>query len=234
MQIIIRTCGERTTDECIRLANKQGGTHIIKAVPFSESIWQTYQKAIELDQEWTPVIDADVLLYDGTLHRAMDELNRKGTDIFCLDGKTDDKIFDYSRRAGVHFYRTSMLPVAMNYIQDGKLQPESHVRRQMGKLGGMTCTSGIVFGRHDYEQYYKDLWRKSVCQTQKLEKMIDRKNIVSYWNKQSRTDKDFKVIFTAHQYGKKLQQQITIDARENYGADEGLQKLGLEEKGEMI
>jgi len=103
----------------------------------------------------------------------------------------------------------------------------------MDKLGGYTTTSKIIFGKHDYEQYYTDLWRKAVCQTQKLEKMINRKNVVSEWAHKSKRDNDFKVILHAHMHGKKITDRITIDARENYGAKEGLEKLGLQEKGEL-
>jgi len=233
MDIIIRSCGERTAKRCEELASQQGNTHTIRAVPFSESIWQSYQLAIELDQEWTPIIDADVLLYDGVLESAIKELQKQPVNVFCLDGKTDDKIFGMSRRAGIHIYRTRLLPAAMNVIAPRKIKPETHIRKEMEKLGRYTTTSRIIFGRHDYEQYYTDLWRKAVCQTQKLEKMIDRKNVVSEWAYKSKRDNDFKVILHAHMYGKKIQEKITIDARENYGAAEGLEKLGLVEKGKL-
>ena len=75
LQIIIRASGERTEGRCATLVRKQGKVHIIKAYPFGESLRQTYALGMTFNQEWTPVIDADVLLFDGVLKKAIDELN---------------------------------------------------------------------------------------------------------------------------------------------------------------
>jgi hypothetical protein len=233
MDIIIRTCGERTTQKCIDLAKRQGNVHIISEKPFAESIRKTYLKAIELNNKWTPVIDADVLLYDDVLQKAIDELNSLPFNIFCLDGKTDDKIFNCPRRAGIHIYKTELLPEALKYITHEHIKPESNIRRHMEKQGKITYTGNIIFGKHDFEQYYCDLWRKSVCQSQKLAKMIKNKNIVQHWQKMQKIDTDFKVILEAHKYGKTLTEEIRIDADETYNAIEELDKLGIIEKGEL-
>ena len=233
MNIIIRTCGERTTQKCIDLAKKQGNVHIISEKPFSESIKKTYEKAISIGDKWTPVIDADVLLYDNTLQKAIDEMNTLPDNIFCLDGKTDDKIFGFPRRAGIHIYRTALLPDALQYITHEHIKPESNVRREMETRGHITYTGKIIFGKHDYNQYYRDLWRKSVCQSQKLAKTIIKKNIVEFWRKKAEIDTDFRVILAGHEYGRNLNTKIRIDADETYNAIEELNKMGIIEKGEM-
>ena len=233
MDIIIRTCGERTTQKCIDLAKRQGNVHVISEKPFSESIRKTYLKAIELNKKWIPVIDADVLLYDNVLQKAIDELNSLPSDIFCLDGKTDDKIFNCPRRAGIHIYKTSLLESALNYIDQNHIKPESNVRREMEKHGHITYTGKIIFGKHDFEQYYKDLWRKSVCQSQKLAKTIIKKNIVEFWKKKAEIDPDFRVILAGHEYGRNLNTKIRIDADETYNAKENLRKLNIKEKAEL-
>lgn len=229
MKIIIRTCGERTTNECIRLAERQGEVDVINAVPFGESIRQTYLKAMGYNQIWVPVIDADVLLYDNVLQPAVDELRQKNDKIFCLDGNTDDKILMKKRRAGIHIYRHDLLNFAMRFIDNDHIKPESNIRRQMSDLGFPTFVSGIVFGRHDYEQYYCDLWRKAVCQTRKLEKMI--KDRPAKWKELAKEDDDFFVIYHAHYYGKSVAEKIVIDKRQDFDAEENIKKLGLKEKG---
>ena len=231
MNIIIRAIGERTEKECVRLASQQGNVHVIRAYPFGESIRQTYNLALELGEKWTPVIDADVLLYDGVLKSAINELNRIPQNIFCLDGKTKDKIMIRSRRAGIHIYKTALLEKALKYIDNDHIKPESNVRNKMEKDGFITYSGGLCFGRHDYEQYYKDLWRKSVAQTQKLKKLIDKTGIVNTWNTLSIVDTDYRVILAGHRHGLTVD-NITIDARIDYGAEEGLKKLKLDEKGE--
>lgn len=234
MKIIIRCCGERTESRCIELAKKQGDVYIVKASPFGETLRQSYKLALTFEQEWTPMIDADVLLRPGTIEQGIKYLQSCRDNVFCLDGKTKDKIFMRRRRAGIHIYRTSMISYAKKYINDKKLKPETHVRREMEKMGYVTVTGKTVFGFHDYEQYYRDLWRKAVAQSQKLAGLIRRSGIVKKWATLSLSDPDFLVVFTAHLHGIKNHKKILIDSRIDYGSAEGLKKLGLEEKGELI
>jgi hypothetical protein len=235
MNIIVRCCGERTEKKCIQLAELQGTVHIIRAYPFGESLRQSYKLGMTFKQKWVPMIDADVILLAGSIIKGIKFLNDndRNRNIFCLDGKTKDKIFLNTRRAGIHIYRRSLLEQALPYIKNTKIKPESHVRRTMVKLGYPTVTGKIVFGYHDYEQYYCDLWRKSFAQTQKLAGKIRKTNIRNKWKKRAETDKDFKVILAAHDQGRLYQDRIIIDKRKNYGAEEGLKRLGIQEKNSL-
>lgn len=230
MNIIVRASGERTEPICIRSCKQQGDVHVIRAFPFGESIRQTYKLALGFNQEWTPVIDADVILYPGSIQKGLNDLksNPWGNNCFCYDGRTDDKIMIKQRRAGIHIYNTRLLEKALKFIKDDEVKPESHVRNKMDHLGFPTFSGGVLFGQHDFEQYYRDLWRKSVCQTRKLRGMIkDRPNL---WRSRAHTDPDYLVILVAHLYGIQYQGQIIIDSRLDYGAEEGLERLRLQEK----
>ena len=231
MNIIVRACGERTESQCIELCKRHGTVHVIRATPFGESIKQTYELAYTWTQQWTPVIDADVLLHDNTIKAAIHELNSMNKNIFCLDGKTKDKIMMKDRRAGVHIYRTEMLDYAKKYIDNDHIKPESNVRRLMTAEGFTTYTGKTIFGLHDYEQYYRDLWRKSVCQTKKLERMI--KNRPMTWKILSKQDPDYLVVYEGHKFGKKYNGEIKIDVNFDYDAEEKVEQLGLREKGPM-
>ena len=232
MDIIIRASGERTEKKCIELAEKEGHVHVVRAFPFGESIRQTYEMAIDLNNDFIPVVDADVLLKPGVLKQAIQELRGKNNNIFCLDGKTNCKIMLQNRRAGIHIYRTALLKDAFKYIDNDHIKPESNVRRSMTADGFPTYSSKLVFGLHDYEQYYKDIWRKVVLQTYKLAKMIRRRP--EKWKRLSKTDLDYLVVFHANNYGKKLDREtFKIDARLDYDAAENLKKLGIEEKGAL-
>jgi hypothetical protein len=233
MKLIIRSAGERTEKICEKLASEQGEVHVIKEFPFGNAIKKTYKLAQKFDQKWIPVIDADVQLYPGVIEKAIAELNQiKDKKIFCLDGKTDDKIFMQNRRAGIHIYRIDYLAMAAQFIDNTHIKPESNIRRKMSELGYHTHVGKIVFGKHDYDQYYCDLWRKAVCQTQKLAKKI--RNKPTMWKNMSKKDKDFLVIYRAHYYGRQHRCKITIDKRIDFDAAKNIQKLGLKEKGEMI
>jgi hypothetical protein len=236
MDIIVRACGERTEAKCIELATKQGKVHVIRARPFGECIRQSYRLAMTLPGKWIPMVDADVLLVENSLIRALQYLDReekKGHKIFCLDGKTKDKIMCCKRRAGIHIYRKIYLKHAMKYIDSNQLKPESHIRRTMTQRGFRTVVGPVIFGYHDYEQYNSDLWRKSFAQSQKLARKIKRSQIRNKWKKLQDKDPDFRVILAAHDAGRVYKGKIIIDKNIDYGAKEGLERLGIEEKGEL-
>lgn len=238
IRIIVRTCGERTTQKCVELCEKQGTTEIIDAVPFGESLRKSYKTAMNYPSKWVCMIDADVLLLPNTLQAAITELNNADAigkhTYFCLDGFCQDKIMMKRRRAGIHIYRTELLKQAYQYIDDAQLKPESHVRKSMALEGFPTYSkSPITFGFHDYEQFYADIWRKSVCQTQKLPKRA----IIAAptWKILStrtgaKKDDDFLVIYEAHKYGIKHNPQIVIDKNVDYDAAANLARLNIIEK----
>lgn len=247
MKIIVRTCGERTTKKCAELARKHGDVEIIEARPFGESIRQTYKRIAATDDKWVAVIDADVLLFsNNSIREAEIELNNltaAGTKIFCLDGKTIDKILMMTRRAGVHIYNVEAVKIALalpdNFINtiDELIKPESAMRERMKQEGYCTHVGSIVFGNHDFEQYYCDLWRKVCCQTQKLAKMIGS-NKPELWRKHAANDNDYKVIYAAYKFAKGYEAKgdplkITIDKDNDYNALENIEFLGLTEKGEL-
>ena len=71
MNIIVRAVHERTERECVRRCKLQGHVYVIREYPFGESIRKTYQLAMGFDQQWIPVVDADVLLHNDSLKNAM-------------------------------------------------------------------------------------------------------------------------------------------------------------------
>lgn len=233
MDIIVRCCGERTEKKCIELVGCEGMVHVIKACPFGESLRQSYKLGMTFEQKWIPMVDGDVILLPGQIKKAIKYLDTIRKNVFCLDGKTKDKIFMCTRRAGIHIYKKSLLSIAYQYINDNKLKPESHVRRQMAQIGYPTVTPKIIFGYHDYEQYYIDLWRKAYTQTEKLAHKIKTTKIIKKWIDKSKTDLDYKVILLAHQYANRTKQKIVIDKRINFDAEENFKKIGIIEKDEL-
>ena len=236
MKIYVRCSGERTESACIKLAALQGEPVIIRARPFGEAIRECYRQGIKAGDKYTVVVDADVLLYPGTIARGINELESQPISIFCLDGKTDDKIMMRSRRAGIHIYRTGLLKTALDMVDDNYIKPESLVRQRMEARGHKTYVGPIVFGRHDYDQYYRDLWRKSVAQTQKLGGVFHKKGekIRHAWVRLTMKDPDYRVIYEAHKYGQKYKRgEIVIDIDKDYGAGKNLARLNIKEKGPL-
>ena len=232
----MRTAGERTEKECIRRASRQGKVIVINKSPFGEAVRETFRIGSKLNQKWIPVIDADVLLKDGRIQDAIDYLEEVDRNhIFCLDGRTKDKTMMKVRRAGVHIYRSKYMARAVKFVNNNHIKPESQVRRIMSKLGFKTVSpKKIVFGYHDYEQYYKDLFRKAFVQTRKLNKMLKRNKIFEKWKKRAKKDKDYKIILEGNRIGRHYIGQVVIDKNQTYGAMERLRTLGIKEKDEII
>ena len=231
MRIIVRSSGERTRDECIRLAQREGDVDVIEGVtPFSEALRETYRLGMTYDQQWIPVIDADVLLYSGTLTKAV-EMADKLKDVFCWDGKTDDKILATVRRAGIHIYYQPLLEQAIELVPEA-IKPETRTRQYMAERGHRTHVGDIVFGKHDYEQYYRDLWRKSYLQVQKLGGKVPKH--AHKWKRLSQRDDDYRVIEAAHKAGKRTHGDKVFDASVNYGAEQAIAQLGLQEKSRYV
>lgn len=231
MRIIVRSSGERTRDECIRLAQREGDVDVIEGVtPFSEALRETYRIGMTYDQQWIPVVDADVLLYQRALTEAV-ERAQSLTDVFCWDGKTDDKILTIVRRAGIHIYYRPLLEQAIELVPEA-IKPETHTREAMAERGYRTHVGELVFGWHDYEQYYRDLWRKSYLQVKKLGGKVPRH--AHKWKRLAKRDDDYRVIAAAHKAGKRTHGDKVFDASINYGAEQAIAKLGLEEKGPYV
>ena len=228
----MRSSGERTRDECIRRAALIGEVELIEGVaPFSAVLRETYEIGATFEgQEWVPVIDGDVLLEEGAILRGIEEL-RGRRDIFCLDGKTKDKILAKKRRAGIHIYRRELLEAALDYVGES-LKPETRAREAMAlRHRKATFIGEVIYGRHDHEQYYRDLWRKAFIQTQKLRKTLKRRDYIGKWRQLATAgDDDYRVILAAHRAGNREEGTLRFDATENYGALEGLRRLGIEEK----
>jgi hypothetical protein len=210
----------------------QGTVHVVRAIPFGECLRQSYALAQTFDDDFVAMVDADVLLLPGTLAAGIAYLRKCRSSVLVLDGVTKDYIMMKKRRAGIHIYRRALLGKAMRYINDAQTKPESHVRKSMARLGHKTVVGKIVFGFHDYEQYYADLWRKAFAQAHKLPKTS--RKCRPKWEKLAKKNPDYRVIIAANLEGEKYRGGVVIDKNwRGYRASEGLKKLRLKEKGEM-
>ncbi|MFA5703780.1 MAG: hypothetical protein WC982_09735 [Advenella sp.] len=228
VRIIVRTVGERTADECIRRASLEGDVDVISGcTPFFRVLEETYKLGSTYDQEWVPVVDGDVLLTEGKITAAVKVLSEMNG-VFCLDGKTDDKILNMKRRAGIHIYRRDLMEAALQYVTES-IKPETRARQAMElNHAARTYVGDIVFGLHDYEQYYRDLYRKAYLQVKKLGGKIGRvKKKYPMW---AQNDDDYKAILAGHIAGTERRYKHVFDAAQYYGADDAIARLGLREK----
>ncbi len=156
--VVIRSQGERTEAVCERLVKSQfENTHIIRVSPFADAVRECFRIGLESGSEWLVTVDADVLIAPDYREKISEEV--KVFSGWQILGHMDDKLFGGVRRGGVRAYRTSAIPKLLPSIRDGVQRVEA---RLCADHPGWRLSS-LVTGRHDYEQYYRDLYRKGAA-----------------------------------------------------------------------
>lgn len=172
--VVIRSAGERTEALCKKLVFKQVPSENVVCIhetPFIKALAKSFEVGIERGLPWTLCLDADYLLMKGAILRLVDTFKRCGDNVFKLQGETMDKFFGGPVLAGGHhLYRTALLPVAQEFLPFGSEtgRPESAVLVKMTQIGHPLHQLSEVSGMHDYQQYYRDIYRKMCVRAHKF------------------------------------------------------------------
>jgi hypothetical protein len=236
---VIRSAGERTEDLCKKLILRQGipeeQVMVVREVPFSRAIQESFALGIKSGKTWLFCIDADVLISADGFRKILAKLSRIGKSVFCLEGLILDKFFSVLRPAGNHIYRISFVKKALSLIpKEGvSLRPESSMLEAMALIGYPSKQCDVVVGIHDYEQYYSDIYRKCFLQSHKHRQHISR--LEKYWTDNCLTDPDFKVALWGLMSGKTYTDTVLVDKRFlETSANQMLQLKGTQEKSALI
>lgn len=233
--VIIRTVGERTEKACYKLIRQQGVREenivIIREVPFSASLFKSYEAGIKKGLKWTLCVDADVLLRTDSISTAIDIMEGQSSNVFELQGYMLDKFFGGPREAGFHLYRTALLEKGLEFIpKENNIRPETKTLSKMHELGFPFLRVPLLFGLHDFEQYYSDIFRK--CFVQAHKHLYRSELLISVLRDGMDTDPDLKVGLDGFVAGLYHPGEVAIDAdQQNYSAE--FQKLNLNEKPEL-
>lgn len=226
---IIRTVGERTEELCRKLLEKQitrDNIYIVREIPFTEAVRKTFEMGILENRKWTFVVDADVLVRPGVIEEAINYAEKANKRVFKIEGKVIDKFLDSPREAGTHWYRTELMNHAIGLIPqpDGVIRPETYVRNAMKAKGFPFIKTDILTGLHDFEQYYRDIYRKCFIQAKKhYERAIKR---LPEWEEKAKTDYDYSVALAGFYAGKEYKGNVYIDAEAPFlSAFEGKMEL---------
>lgn len=110
------------------------------------------------------------------------------------------------------------------------LRPESRLIRNMSESGFPWVQTSVVEGVHDFEQYYRDLYRKVLLQSKKFRRYMGI--IQKLWTKRARRDPDYCIALKALDDAKELDPALALDAgnmRER--AERAVESAQLNEKG---
>ncbi|TVR16973.1 MAG: hypothetical protein EA391_06360 [Balneolaceae bacterium] len=234
--VIIRSAGERTTEACKLLVRNElpaDNIQVINLVPFEEALRESYRLGIESKKKWLITIDADVLPRPGFIKTISQKSDEISGNVFSFKAMVFDKFFIKHRLAGFRVYRTKLLSKALRLIPENGIQirPEEFTVNLMEKKGYKTKVLEYVVGLHDFQQSYKDLYRKAFFHAVKHPKEIGEN--IAAWKELAKADDDYRVMLKGAVDGLLSKESPTADIRffENL-AEKALYTLSISEKQE--
>ncbi len=204
--VIIRSAGERTEEACRYLITKQVSQDkifVVKDKPFSATLFKAFETGIDSKRFWTICIDADILITQNAIPQYLKSTGKFKDNTFGFNGFVLDKFYGQGKGRGFIIYRTDFLKEALKKITKFKLaiRPESAVREEMVAEGYEWLNSDEIYGVHDYEQYYADIFRKMATRAQKSKNDID---LLLKRCMQNQADYDFRLALQGLLFGKEL------------------------------
>jgi hypothetical protein len=238
LTVIIRTSGERTAGLCKCIVEKQISSeniHLINSSPFTEALRESIDYAISKGRKWSLMLDADVLILPGVLNDLTNYADKMGDGYFFFAGKIIDKFLPSPRIAGNHLYRTEYLSFAKQFIPNPyqEIRPESFMIKKVQEKGLLWKSVDYLVGFHDFEQYYRDIYRKSFIHSKKH--YSQTRNCLSYWRDLSNVDEDFLVALKGFMDGMSYKGKVSIDTESEFllPLNASLKRLGVNEKSEI-
>ena len=232
--IVIRSVGERTESLCYELLVAQGfpkkNISLIRISPFSNALRTAYEIGISANLPWTFCLDADVLLLPGTLAKLIHYAENLDQSVVEVRGLVLDKFFGGPRQAGNHLYRTSLLPKAIDLISNDDIRPEQNALERMKAAGHPWKRIDLIIGLHDFEQYFRDIFRKCFIQAHKHQEYAEI--FVTYWPQQMSSDPDYFIALEGYKAGLGFKDNVQIDNRQSI-YNEKYQILNYREKTEI-
>jgi hypothetical protein len=219
VSVMIRSVGERTEFLCRELVLAQGlpeeNVAVIKQIPFGRSLYASYEAGIASNRLWTLCLDADILLLPGSIREMVRFAEKQALSVFEVRGLVLDKFFGGPRQAGAHLYRTSLLPQALKFIplEQDQIRPEQHTLNAMKAQGFPWKRMDYLTGIHDFEQYYRDIFRKCFVQAHKHQEYAEI--FISYWPEQGSRDFDYKIALKGYIEGLEYQGDVRIDVQQD-------------------
>jgi hypothetical protein len=232
--VVIRSAGERTTNLCKNIVCgevKDDLVHLVKETPFEEALKASYSIGIKSNAKWLVTIDADVIPKKGFTKELNSIIHNVPDKLFSFKLMIFDKFFQKHRLAGFRVYRCSLLKEALSLVPSNgeQIRPEQYTVNLMEKRGYKTKIFEYVVGLHDFEQFYRDIYRKAFFHATKHPDLVAES--LTFWKKESAYDKDYIVMIKGVIDGLLSYEKPTADIRffDNL-AQKAISDLGLHEK----
>jgi hypothetical protein len=204
----------------------------VQEVPLTMALKACYEVGIKDDREYLLILDGDVLPVRAMLDKMLKIFSELDERVFGLQCNVLDKMTQTYRPAGVHMHRTSMLKKAMELIPENlnTVRPESITIDNMEQAGYPTLFIDDALALHDFEQYYRDLFRKGFFMAHKFSQLMPY--FKKLWTKMSKTDLDFTVLLEGLKRGEAYDGLVVSNVEDfkKFGVAAILSENGIEEK----
>lgn len=235
--VVIRSVGERTTDLCKFIIEKQvlrKNIFIIEETPFSKAVRKTFEIGLNNNLPWTVAVDADVLLHSKGLQTLINCAESYQQPFFKGNCKGVDKFFGSTRTICPHIYTTSYFDYAiLAFPEEETLRPESHVLDIVNEKFQLSVAFfPNIIALHDFGQDYEDIFRKTTIYAKKHLRKIDY--FIKYWGSNLNSDYDYIVALTGLFKGLFNHDSVTIDALENISLVDGISILENIQKKQAV
>jgi hypothetical protein len=150
--VCLRANGERTEELAERLLREQFPlVETLRIRPFAEAVRECFRRAE--GYRWLVTCDADVLI-DASCAAKVESIKGRMDGYWQAIGHVVDKLAGV-RLGGIRIYRASELPKMLPHVKES-IRPEG----DLCAINTAWLRAPEVMGRHDFEQYYADLYRK--------------------------------------------------------------------------
>lgn len=213
--VIIRTVGERTSELCAQIARDQvaeENVFIINEIPFSSAVKRTFIIGLENQLPWTIALDADTLVKKNGFRELIHKAEQYPRPFFKGNGRGIVKFFGGGKLSNPHIYTTKFIHTALElFPEENHLRPETNIKDIVNqKLGLEQAYFTDVVAIQDFEQYYSDIFRKSIVFGHKHQEKLQI--FFKNWGNNLSTDLDYLVAFAGLFAGLYSDKSIEIDA----------------------
>lgn len=232
--VIVRECGERTSERCMELLRALCGRDDVTrigAADFTTVLRRSLEAGLAAGRRWTLCIDADVLPLPA-LAALVSGARHLEHDVFAVQGLVLDKLLLCRRPAGNHLYRTRYLERALPLVGHGQVRPETAMIQAMAARGYGLYQARTVIGLHDHEQYLSDLYGKAWLHGHKHAQLAEL--LVAAWQARAAADADYQVALAAFAAARERPGVPRLARAETAAAAAAaLDTLGLREKSPL-
>ncbi len=192
--VIIRSFKERSIEICLNSVLTeidQENVFLIQETPFAKAVQKTFEIGISENKKWTLAIDADLILLPNSISTMLNQA-KAYDNLYVYQGHILDKFRCGVRQGGPHLYKTENLEIAIELIKSDQanLRPESAIYDLMKKRNHNVVIDKKIYALHDFEQFYKDIYRKAYFHGIKHKGW---KSLLPLWLEKCYLDFDYKI-----------------------------------------